>query len=127
MSVFMIKLIDAKAFLQAIAGIWTEGNLDLIEKYYAKDFQANYYGNQINYGDLVHRLNYLKLHQRDRKLEIFDVLLDQNKIAARFHYYAVDDQEGVIDTDGLAIYYLNDGQKIFRAWSFADGHVDYLK
>jgi len=118
---------EAKNYLQAIANIWTKGDIKQLEKYYAQDFQANYYGNKIHFNDLVNRLNYLNLHQRDRKMDIFDVMTEPDKIAVRFHYYAIDDVDGVINTEGLAIYHLNKEQKIVRAWSFADRSIDYIK
>lgn len=115
----------ARVFLQEIANIWTNGTNAQLEKYYAQDFVGNYYGNHINFNDLVQRLNYMNTHQHKRKIDFKEIIVDDNKIAVLFHYAAIDDMEGAINTHIMAIYHLNSENQIVAAWAFADRAVKY--
>ncbi len=118
---------EAKNYILEIAHIWMHGQNDQLEKYYAQNFEGNYYGNLIKFPDLVQRLNYMNLHQSQRNIDLKDIIVDNSKIVIRFHYTAIDDIEGEIDTDTIAIYHLGNDNKIINAWAYADKTLKYTR
>jgi len=116
---------QAKDFIQKIAAIWTQGQIELLADYYSLDFQANFYGYEVNFAALIKRLQYMIQHQKQRQMQVLDAIGQANKLAARFHYTAIDSINGKIDLEFLGFYQLNAEAKISRAWAYANQAVDY--
>lgn len=124
--VFM-NLQEANNYILEVTNIWMNGQSNQLEKYYAQNFEGHYYGEIIYFTNLVQRLNYMNLHQHHRKLELQDIIVNDTKIAIRFHYSTIDDTEGQFEADMMAIYYLNSENKIFKAWAYANKAVNYIR
>lgn len=120
----MNKLLIEKQ-LHKVLQVWTSCDENLLEKYYAKDFSANYYGTHIDYKILVERLHYMQKTQKNRQLDIIEIISNNNKAAVRFHYTAEDLTYGKVDLKIMASYHFNDELKINKAWAFANKPVNY--
>lgn len=116
---------EIKSLLLNIITIWTKGDKDAIDKYYAKDFHGEYYGKKVCFEDLIRRIDYLQLNLTDRKIELQQVIHQGNHVAIRFHWEANDISEGHTSLDIAGFYEFNDQWQVTKAWAYANEPVDY--
>ena len=116
---------NIKELMHNISQVWVDCDKAAFEKYYSKSIQANYYGKKVNYQDMEQRLEYMRENQSERQLEIIDLICQDNKIAIRFHYQAVDRNDGVFNGELAGFYEFDHQQQIIKAWAFANQPIDY--
>jgi hypothetical protein len=116
---------NTKELMHDICQVWVDCDQAAFEKYYSKSIQADYYGKKVNYQNMEQRLEYMRENQSERRLEIIDLIHQANKVAIRFHYHAIDSNDGVFDGELAGFYEFDDQQQIIKAWAFANQPVDY--
>jgi hypothetical protein len=115
---------DIHKLLHNIANVWVKAELTAFDEYYAQDFSADYYGHKIDLSQLHERLCYVKQHQTERRLDIHEILHEENKAAIQATWYANDSTEGNVVVKIAAFYEFDADWKVRHIQAYCNQHVD---
>jgi predicted ester cyclase len=105
--------------------VWEPQDPEAVPRFYNREVVGHHRAQDLDYDDVVNRLNWDRKNNADPVFDVRDVVADEDKFAIRFLYTATYTPTGEkFETEAYYFYHLREG-KVAEFWLLGAHDFDY--